>query len=321
MPSTTPNFGFTIPSGSDTVNLLTQNYPNWTSLDSILQAVKDNGVSTATHTKAGTVHQLARTVTSCNIFRFVATANYTAGDTFTVDGNAVTATAVNGTSLSTGAFVINQNVVCVINGAVLTVLVAGSDVSSASDVTYDNTGSGLTATDVQDALDEIYSAIPSSMSASDVTYDNSGSGLTATNAQDAIDELASGSGGSVHGIYELWLNSDITATFAPQTITFTTDLINDLDALILVCEPVSNEGYGAQWFELEMAKANVSPFTPIPLTSPYYSSGAHYCRRAINDFTTSGTSISIEWAGGYLDSTANNNAFIPVRVLGLIHNS
>lgn len=316
MPSTTPNFGFTIPSGSDTVNLLTQNYPNWTSLDSILQAVKDNGVSTATHTKAGTVHQLARTVTSCNIFRFVATANYTAGDTFTVDGNAVTATAVNGTSLSTGAFVINQNVVCVINGAVLTVLVAGSDVSSASDVTYDNTGSGLTATDVQDALDEIYSAIPSSMSASDVTYDNSGSGLTATNAQDAIDELASGSGGSDHGIYELWVNPDPENAFTAQTVNVTADL-SEYDALIIACEEYKGEAYGAEWREFESSFISNSLSATIRMNT---GSTVTRITRPVA-FTYAGTTISIAFSGGTYGNNPNNDYVIPVRILGLKHNS
>jgi len=66
---------------------------------------------------------------------------------------------------------------------------------SADEVTYDNSTSGLTATDVQDAIDEIKSevdSIPSgggASSADQVSYDNSTSGLTATDVQDAIDEL------------------------------------------------------------------------------------------------------------------------------------
>lgn len=154
----TPNYGFQIPVGSDTVNLLTQCYPNFSSLDGILKAISDNAISTATQTKAGTVHQLVRTDTDRAVFRFVATANYTSGDTFTVDGVAVTATAVDGTSLDTGAFVINQNVLCIINGTVLTVFVKGG-AGSASGITYDNTGSGITATNVQDALDEVVTDI------------------------------------------------------------------------------------------------------------------------------------------------------------------
>lgn len=52
----------------------------------------------------------------------------------------------------------------------------------AENASYDNAESGLTATNVQDALDEISSA-------GGVSYDNTTSGLTATNVQDAVDEL------------------------------------------------------------------------------------------------------------------------------------
>ena len=50
-----------------------------------------------------------------------------------------------------------------------------------------------TAQNCVDAINEVLAEIPSggSVAADDVTYDNTGSGLTATNAQDAIDELAS----------------------------------------------------------------------------------------------------------------------------------
>lgn len=189
----TTNFNFLIPDGSDNVNLLTQNYPNWTSLDAILKGIKDTGVTTATATKTGTNFAVVRNDTDCNFFRFVATANYVAGDTFTVDGVPVTATSAAGTALPSGAFVINQSVIAIVNSGVLTVLVGGGLSSvDASDVDYDNTGSGLTATDVQAAIDEVQAeiaAIPSTVAASAVTYDNTVSGLTASDVQAAIDEL------------------------------------------------------------------------------------------------------------------------------------
>lgn len=156
MAQTTPNFGFNIAEGTDTVNLLTQCYPNFTSLDSILQAIKETGVTTSVATKTGTNFAIVRTDADCNTFRFTATANYAAGDTFTVDGVAVTATSPAGTALPAGAFVINQSVLCILNSSVLTVFAGGAAGNiDASDVDYDNTGSGLTATDVQDAIDEV----------------------------------------------------------------------------------------------------------------------------------------------------------------------
>lgn len=187
--TTTPNYGFNIPEGSDTVNLLTQNYPNFTNLDSILKSIEITGITTSVATKVGTVFQIARTNTDLNVLRFVATANYASGDTFTVDGVSVTATAVDGTALPAGAFVINQSVLAILNGTVLTFLIGGGSVQvDAEDVDYDNSGSGLTATDVQAAIDEL-AARPVVAAAADVTYDNTVSGLTATDVQAAIDEL------------------------------------------------------------------------------------------------------------------------------------
>ena len=60
----------------------------------------------------------------------------------------------------------------------------------AVDVGYDNTTSGLSATNVQEAIDEISQGGGAS-SADEVSYDNTESGLYAENAQDAIDEIAS----------------------------------------------------------------------------------------------------------------------------------
>lgn len=159
MAQNTPNFGFNIAEGTDTVNLLTQCYPNFTSLDSILQAIKETGVTTSVATRTGTNFAVVRTDTDCNVLRFVATANYVSGDTFTVDGVAVTATTPAGTALPGGAFVINQSVLAILNSSVLTVFAGGASDPDASDVDYDNSGSGLTATDVQAAIDELLTEI------------------------------------------------------------------------------------------------------------------------------------------------------------------
>ena len=152
----TPNFNFMIAEGTDTVNLLTQCYPNFTALDTILQAIKEAGVTEAVTTKVGTVHNIVRNVADCNVIRWVNTANYAAGDTFTVDGSPVTATTMDGQSLPAGAFVINQSCLAILNGTVLT-FVGGGGAATAAGTSYDNTGSGLAATDVQDAIDELTS--------------------------------------------------------------------------------------------------------------------------------------------------------------------
>lgn len=68
----------------------------------------------------------------------------------------------------------------------------GGTGGTASDVSYDNTGSGLTADNVQSAIDEI-----AARDASDISYDNTSSGLTADDVQEAIDELAAAVGAGV----------------------------------------------------------------------------------------------------------------------------
>lgn len=156
----TTNFNFRIPEGTDNVNLLTQNYPNWTDLDAILKAIKDTGITAAVATKSGTNFAVVRSDTDLKFFGFIATDNYVAGDTFTVDGVPVAATTPAGTALPAGAFVINQTVLCAVNGGVLTVYVsAGATTIDADDVNYDNTLSGLTASDVQAAIDELVGEI------------------------------------------------------------------------------------------------------------------------------------------------------------------
>ena len=86
-------------------------------------------------------------------------------------------------------------------------VVATSGDYTAAQVSYDNSSSGLLATEVQAAIDEVYAAIPSvpvtsvfgrtgavvavagDYTAAEVDYDNSSSGLTATQVQAAIDEV------------------------------------------------------------------------------------------------------------------------------------
>ena len=64
----------------------------------------------------------------------------------------------------------------------------GGGGGAADDVTYDPTASGLQATNVQDAIDEVAGDL-AGLSADDVTYDNTDSGLTADTVQGAIDEV------------------------------------------------------------------------------------------------------------------------------------
>lgn len=76
------------------------------------------GISTYTCTTSGTTHALAGTG---NNIKFVADAEYKAGDTITVNGQSVTAQTQDGAALATGAWAKGATVTCWRNGTKLTV--------------------------------------------------------------------------------------------------------------------------------------------------------------------------------------------------------
>lgn len=148
--STTTNYGYNVPTGTDNVNILADVSSNFSMIDSDLKAVSDVAVGTATELLTGTVHALTRADTDRNVFHFTATANYTAGETFEVDGVQVTAKTPDGQNLSTGAYVINSNVFCILDGTLLTVMVnpakaLDSDKLDGHDSTYFATDDDLDA--------------------------------------------------------------------------------------------------------------------------------------------------------------------------------
>ena len=92
----------------------------------------------------------------------------------------------------------------------------------ATNVTYDNTSSGLSATTAQSAIDEIAGEV-SGMTGAEVSYDGTSSGLSATTVQGAIDEVVS----TLANTYVL--DSINTIEHDPATETCA-DVINDLGA-------------------------------------------------------------------------------------------
>ena len=155
----TSNFNFNLPEGTDLWNYLTQTNPNFTSLDTLLKSIQDGTVTTATEVTSGTAHAVTRTLPDANVIRFTATGVWTLGDTMTIDGTPVTVVKPNGTSLQTGDYIIGSEVLGVLRATQFTVYVGGASSLDAADVTYDNTVSGLTAADVQAAIDEEAAAI------------------------------------------------------------------------------------------------------------------------------------------------------------------
>lgn len=148
---TTTHYSFNIVEGTDIVNPLTQLNPNFTSLDTDLYDVSVDAVGTATEVVSGGVHALTRADTTRPVFRFTATGDFQANDTFSVDGVSVTAKTVSGASIPAGAYVTGSAVIGILNGSNLTLIVSDDKTYTASDIT---TNGGDTVQDFIDNLTE-----------------------------------------------------------------------------------------------------------------------------------------------------------------------
>ena len=69
--------------GSDTFNPLQVDVPNLTTIDATMHENAINSVPKATHILSGTVHAIVRDNPDAAMFVFVATADFTFGDSFT----------------------------------------------------------------------------------------------------------------------------------------------------------------------------------------------------------------------------------------------
>lgn len=118
---TTTNYGYKQYEGSDIFNPLTVEAQNIQSIDDNMGKNRDAGVQLATEVKSGTVHAITRKTPSASVIRFVATSDWTQGDTCTVDGVQVSTLLPTGETLPGGAWKINSNVLAVLTGTVLTV--------------------------------------------------------------------------------------------------------------------------------------------------------------------------------------------------------
>lgn len=117
----TTNYNLNKPEGTDIVNPLTVDNPNWDSIDAAMYSNKQNSVQTAQVALQETTIAITRDKSKPATFRFIATMNYATNMTITVDGTFVTATMPDGSALAANAFRIGSNVLCSLNGTALTV--------------------------------------------------------------------------------------------------------------------------------------------------------------------------------------------------------
>lgn len=133
--NTSTNYNFNLPEGTDLVNLLTQLIPNWSSLDTILRNIQNDTFENSTELVSLGVHAISRTDPNAKLLKWVATANFTAGETFTVDGNVVAASTPAGATLATGAYVTGVTVLAALNSdeSAMTIFVSGTNVATDSE--------------------------------------------------------------------------------------------------------------------------------------------------------------------------------------------
>ena len=104
--------------------------------------------------------------------------------------SAAVSTANSANTTAGNASTAANNAVGVANNAVAIAGTVDSKVGLLADLTTTD------RTSIVNAINEVNAAVGTVPTAAQVTYDNTGSGLTATNVQDAIDEVAQGGGGS-----------------------------------------------------------------------------------------------------------------------------
>ena len=174
--TTTTYYNLNIVEGTDIVNPLTVDNPNYQKIDETMHDNAVAGVTLATELTNATIHALTRENSECSVIRFIATSKWKAGDSVTVDGVPVLALLPSGETLPDGAYVINANVLCVLTGTNLTVYVSKSS-ANASDITYNDTNVGEALNSLNDSMATVTSNLSTvSNNLSTVTTD-----LTETN--------------------------------------------------------------------------------------------------------------------------------------------
>ena len=179
-----------------------------------------NAIDTAIHTAQSTADNAATTagtattdIATINNSLTTITGNITSLTT-SVNGNTAAINTINSLIGNGEPTTTDKTLIGAIN-EIYGMITGGSNPVEADHVAYDNTTSGLTATNVQDAIDEI--ADPD---AADVSYSNTASGLTATTVQAAIDEIAAGGGSGIDLDMSAYTGS---ATLTPNNATIDSD--------------------------------------------------------------------------------------------------
>lgn len=295
MSTNTQYYNLQIDTGPDVFNPLTSIFPNFQKIDTAMHANKIGGVVVGTHLLSGSVHAI--TVSDAegfSMFRFVATAAYSEGQTFTVNGTPVTASTSAGTSLPDGCFVVNQNVLGCLVGTQLTLFVSGAG-GTASDAeklggqlpSYYATATGLSAVQAvaNNALQTANSANTTAAGASSIAQQAQASASTARPVK-------------------LWENSNPTASFSAQTIQVGA---NNYDMIAIMFNRTASSGYATEPLLLYNNGSQT-------LFQSSYNMGSY---QSIRQGTVNWTDGSIQFSNGQIaNSQSSNSNQIPIVVVG-----
>lgn len=150
--TTTTYYNLNIVEGTDIVNPLIVDNPNYEKIDETMHDNAVAGVTLATEIANATVHAITRENSDCAVIRFIATSVWKAGDTATVDGVPVTALLPSGETLPDGAYVINANVLCILTGTNLTIYAERKKTNNANEIAYNDTTVGAELDNVNSNL-------------------------------------------------------------------------------------------------------------------------------------------------------------------------
>lgn len=218
--------------GSDTFNPLQVDVPNMTAIDTVMHNNELNSIPSATHVLSGTVHAIVRSKPDSRFFQFVATADFTFGDTVTVDGIAYTAQTTNGQVLNTNAFVENANVLCCLVGSELTFFVSsvgtapdsdklGGELptyyAKQSDMTQAQLDIGTNASDINDLSGELHNIISNTLLAGATTVSFIDARIKTTSIIEPWQNVPTGTNTEIIAPTEITVSSgQCTLTFEAQ---------------------------------------------------------------------------------------------------------
>lgn len=296
MQSTT-NYSMNLVEGTDIVNIPVQLNPNFQTVDAEMFKNKQASVGTATEVVTGTVHAIVRANVDADMFRFTATGAWTAGDTMTLDGSAVTVHLADGTAPATGAYIIGAEVVAVVNGTLVTLLTSAAQ--PVAGVTSFNSRTGAVVPTASD------------YDAADIDYDNTGSGLVSTDVQSAIDELVANG----DQLVKLWDNPNPAADYDADTFSISDS--NNYDMFLVV----PDSGTPSTLFLTGTTYMNTFSISSGNSRMTYYFrtvSASHMSdvyTFTFGDCTSVATNITV--FNGAATVTTTNNIIKPLRIYGV----